>query len=125
MTPQPADQTKGGLVCIGHAYLWHEGQLLVSVLRAAGLRAVLLDGQMHNTEVYANVAFGGARLMVPAEQAQEATDFINQLPPLAFSRTRWRILIATLFSLILGGMIVPPAWSGFYLRRAFEERITD
>lgn len=127
MLRRPADDLDGGLVCLGHAYLWHEGQQVLSSLRAAGFHAFLLDTQNHTTSCYYNLALGGQRLVVASGEARAACDFLEQMPPVTATRFRSHVLAVFLLLWLghLAGIFLylsPPAWRGFYLRRPAVER---
>ena len=105
----------GGPVVIAHAYRWHEAQMAVAMLRAAGILAETAAPLIHNMMPTAGLALGGVRLMVPASQRGEALALLQSVPaPPARRMGLGRIL---LFVVLYWWCEVGPMMSGLYLRR--------
>lgn len=105
----------GGPVVIAHAYRWHEAQMAVAMLRAAGIPADLADPLTHNMRPDAGLALGGMRLMVPVRHRDEALALLASVPPPpARLRLGWALLVWWCGA--------APMMSGLYLRRPEEAR---
>lgn len=109
----------GGPVVIAHAYRWHEAQMAVAMLRAAGIPADAADFLIHNMMPQAGLALGGVRLMVPAQFRDEALALLASVAP---PPARMRLGRAMLFALLVWWCGAAPMMSGLYLRRPDPQR---
>ena len=113
-TTETAAEAGGGPVVIAHAYRWHEAQMAVAMLRAAGIPADAAGSLIHNMMPQAGLALGGVRLMVPAQFRDEALELLASVAP---PPARMRLGRAMLFALLVWWCGAAPMMSGLYLRR--------
>ena len=109
----------GGPVQIAHAYRWHEAQMAVAMLRAAGIPADTTCSLIHNLMPDAGLALGGVRLIVPAQCRDEALALLASTPLPRARMTLGRVL---LFVVLFWWCGAGPMMSGLYLRRPEEAR---
>jgi transglutaminase-like putative cysteine protease len=113
-TTETAAEAGGGPVVIAHAYRWHEAQMAVAMLRAAGIPADAAGSLIHNMMPQAGLALGGVRLMVPAQFRDEALELLASVAP---PPARMRLGRAMLFAVLVWWCGAAPMMSGLYLRR--------
>lgn len=109
----------GGPVVIAHAYRWHEAQMAVAMLRAAGIPARADALHIHHMMPEAGLALGGMRLTVPPVQRDQALALLASVP-LPPTRMGWRN--ALIFIALVWWCGAAPMMSGLYLRRPEEVR---
>ena len=112
-TTETAAEAGGGPVVIAHAYRWHEAQMAVAMLRAAGIPADAAGSLIHNMMPQAGLALGGVRLMVPAQFRDEALELLASVAP---PPARMRLGRAMLFAVLVWWCGAAPMMSGLYLR---------
>lgn len=69
---------QGDFVRVASCFSPTEAHGLKGVLEAAGLRAVVADAQVAQAHSWMTTALGGVRVLVPAEQAEQAAEVLAQ-----------------------------------------------
>ncbi len=113
VTEAEGAEAGGGPLVIAHAYRWHEAQMALAMLRAAGIPADAAGSLIHNMMPEAGLALGGVRLTVPAQFRDEALALLASAPP---APARMRLGRAMLFAVLVWWCGAAPMMSGLYLR---------
>lgn len=112
---------QGGLIEVARAYLAHEAQMAVALLRASGIAATAFDPNTLNTLPNHAVALGGMRVMVPSDDLDRAARLLAEVPQVTTRRRPIMAVVLIVLTYFYGAAPIP---SGLYVRRPELQRAT-